>query len=85
MGILTVLHICKGLEIGYRRRCVAKLNESFDANSFLRQLQARTHVQVLTRPQVMCQDGWSAPVKVGQMISRPEGVTIELAEWHDES
>jgi ABC-type multidrug transport system ATPase subunit len=27
MGILTVLHICKGLEIGYRRRCVAKLNE----------------------------------------------------------
>jgi ABC-type multidrug transport system ATPase subunit len=27
MEISTVLHICKGLEIGYRRRCVAKLNE----------------------------------------------------------
>src|SRR6266478_2808669 len=27
MGILTVLHICKGLEIGYRRRRVAKLND----------------------------------------------------------
>jgi ABC-type multidrug transport system ATPase subunit len=27
MEILTVLHICKGLEIGYRRRSVAKLNE----------------------------------------------------------
>jgi len=27
MEILTVLHICKGLEIGYRRRRVAKLND----------------------------------------------------------
>jgi ABC-type multidrug transport system ATPase subunit len=27
MEILTVLNICKGLEIGYRRRSVAKLNE----------------------------------------------------------
>jgi ABC-type multidrug transport system ATPase subunit len=27
MEISTVLHICKGLEIGYRRRRVAKLNE----------------------------------------------------------
>ena len=27
MEILTVLHICKGLEIGYRRRSVAKLND----------------------------------------------------------
>jgi ABC-type multidrug transport system ATPase subunit len=27
MEIVTVLHICKGLEIGYRRRSVAKLND----------------------------------------------------------
>ena len=27
MEILPVLYICKGLEIGYRRRCVAKLND----------------------------------------------------------
>jgi len=27
MEISTVLHICKGLEIGYRRRRVAKLND----------------------------------------------------------
>jgi ABC-type multidrug transport system ATPase subunit len=32
MGILTVLHICKGLEIGYRRRCVAKLNDDLQFN-----------------------------------------------------